>query len=301
MSQEFSPLNLPSDKQALLDILLSSSPFRASEEFDNDDLPQEIESVVSNLFKFITATKAYEKIVPKDASEEEIIKAFAINPNGLSVLDQLNRARCDSWSNNLKLLLVIIEGLGNPTQAKTVSEANNFREIAEILFPNFENLVIPEMSVFRSRLLANIPSSLADKLFILFKSLLACQLAGLSDQANLFADYLIKELITHQTAQTTLMREKVLKVKGHIEASSKAGKSGRNKRFEKSDKVKAFAINLYLEGDYKNPHQASQAIVTQVAEYGESIRYRFTSDYQAPRTIETWLRKYKNDRKTPKK
>ncbi|WP_394229092.1 hypothetical protein [Shewanella colwelliana] len=293
MSQEFSPLNLPSDKQALVDILLSSSPFRASEEFDNDDLPQEIESVVSNLFKFITATQAYEKIVPKDASEEEIIKAFAINPNGLSVLDQLNRARCDSWSNNLKLLLVIIEGLGNPTQAKTVSEANNFREIAEILFPNFENLVIPEMSVFRSRLLANIPSSLADKLFILFKSLLACQLAGLSDQANLFADYLIKELITHQTAQTTLMREKVLKVKGHIEASSKAGNSGRDKRYEKRDKVNAYAIELFSERNYDSPHQAAQLIADRVLKYAKSVDYSFTSAYQATRTINSWLNEHK--------
>ncbi|MBO2628020.1 hypothetical protein [Shewanella algae] len=293
MSQEYSSLDLPSDKQALIDILLSSNPFRASEKFDNGELPQETKSVVNNLFKFITAAQAYEKIVPLNATEEEIIKAFATNPNGLSVLDELNRARCDSWSNTLKLVLVIIEGLGNPTQAKAVSEANNFKEIAELLIPNFENLVIPEISVFRSRFLANIPSSLADKLFILFKSFLACQLAGLSDQANLFIDYLIKELITHQASQAHIMREKVLKVKGYIEASSKAGSSGRSIRYEKRDKVNAYAIKLFSERNYDSPHQAAQLIADRVLEYAESVGYSFTSAYQATRTINSWLSEHK--------
>lgn len=123
---------------------------------------------------------------------------------------------------------------------------------------------------------------------------IACQLAGMTKPAKLLFKLFTQRQFIDANEGYQKLHTEITKHRGHIEASSKAGKSGRDKRFEKSDKVKAFAIELYQKGDFKNPHQASQLIVSQIAEYGESVGYRFTSDYQAPRTIETWLRKYKN-------
>ncbi|TVP08617.1 MULTISPECIES: hypothetical protein [Shewanella] len=127
---------------------------------------------------------------------------------------------------------------------------------------------------------------------------LACQMAGLSKPAQLlFDDFLNQKLVesnhSYQSFQQTLLKYINLN-----EAAASAGKSGRNKRHGKSDKVKAFALERYVKGNFKNPHQASQILVADVAEYGKSLGYRFSSDYQAPRTIETWIRKYLSEQHT---
>lgn len=126
----------------------------------------------------------------------------------------------------------------------------------------------------------------------LLHAALANQMAGLSAPAALLYQlFTEKQLIESNEGFQTLLSE-ITKYKGHKEASSTAGKKGRNKRYEKSDKVKAYAIELYCNSNFDNIHQASQSILSRVAKFGESIGYRFTSEYQAPRTIETWLRKY---------
>jgi hypothetical protein len=91
----------------------------------------------------------------------------------------------------------------------------------------------------------------------------------------------------HQSLQT-----EITKYKGYAEASSKAGKAGSDKRYAKKDKVEAFAIQLYTQKNYANPHQAAQAIADKVLSFAESINYSFTSSYQAIRTINSWLSKY---------
>jgi hypothetical protein len=292
MSQENPSFPLPIDRHSLVEMLTSSSSNDFAADLEQDSLPIELETIVTSLMDFINAVKAYDSIAPKNATEDEIIKAFAKDPNGLTVLDVIQKVRCNLWSSLIKFFLILLGGVNQPEKAKMVTNANSLKEIANIFIPNANELITPNFIAIKSKLLGKLPTELTENLFGIFKSILACQLAGLPDQANIFADNLIKELITHQESEMVSMREKVLKAIGHIEASSTAGKSGRNKRFEKSDKVKAFAIKLYLEGDFKNPHQASQITVSRIAEYGESIGYRFTSDYQAPRTIETWIRKY---------
>ncbi|MEH6383398.1 MAG: hypothetical protein V7780_02255 [Colwellia sp.] len=76
--------------------------------------------------------------------------------------------------------------------------------------------------------------------------------------------------------------------------ASKAGKKGAGKRHSLSDKVKEFAINLYLEGNFKNPNQAASHIYLTVIEYGKKIAFSFSSEFQAQKTISDWLRTYKN-------
>jgi len=76
--------------------------------------------------------------------------------------------------------------------------------------------------------------------------------------------------------------------------ASKAGKKGAEKRHSLSDKVKEFAIKLYLEGNFKNPNQAIDDIYQKVIEFGESVSFTFTSNYQAQKTIYKWLLSYKN-------
>ena len=54
-----------------------------------------------------------------------------------------------------------------------------------------------------------------------------------------------------------LLQTDITKFKGYAETSSKAGKSGRDKRYAKKDKVEAFTIQLYNQKSYANPHQAA--------------------------------------------
>jgi hypothetical protein len=292
MNQEYPSFPLSIDRHSLVKILTSSSSSEEVADLGQDSLPIEFEALITSLLGFMSAAMAYDSIAPKDANENEIIKAFAKEPNGLAILDNVQKFRCALWGDAIKLFLIFIADVNQPEKAKMVASANSLKEIADIFIPNANELITPELIAMQSKLFGELTTELTEKLFGIFKSILTCQSAGLPEQANIFAENLIKELLTHQQSEMTSMKEKVLKAIGHIEASSKAGKSGRDKRFEKSDKVKAFAIKLYLEGDYKNPHQASQRIALKVAKYGESFQYSFTSDYQAPRTIETWLRKY---------
>jgi len=76
--------------------------------------------------------------------------------------------------------------------------------------------------------------------------------------------------------------------------ASNAGKIGAEKRHSLGDKVKDQAIKLYLKGNFKNPNQAASRIFLVVIEYGKSINFSFSSDFQAQKTISDWLRTYKN-------
>ncbi len=294
MNQEYPPFPLSIDRHSLVKILTSSSSSEEGADLAQDSLPIEFEAFITSFLGFMSTAMEYDSIAPKGATEDEVIKAFAKDPNGLTILDNLQKFRCALWSDLIKFFLILLADVNQSEKAKMIASANSLKEIAEIFIPNANELITPELITIKSKFVGKLPTELTGKLFNNFKSIITCQLSGLPDQANMFAENLIKELLTHQQSEMTSTREKVLKAIGHIETSSKAGKSGRNKRYEKSDKVKAYAIKLYFEGDYKNPHQASQTIVAKVAKYAETVGYRFTSDYQAPRTIETWLRKNLN-------
>lgn len=292
MNQEVS-FSLSMDKHSLIEMLTAAAPSDPSVNLAQEEFPEELEAIVTYLLDFMNAATAYESLAPKGATDEEAIKAFAKDPNGLVILDNLQRVRCNLWSQLIKVFLILLEDTNEPEKAKIVTSSNSLKEIAEIFIPNANELITADLIAIKAKLLGKLPTELTDKLFNNFKSILTCQLSGLPDQANMFADNLIKELLTHQKPEMISMREEVLKAIGHIEESSKAGKSGRNKRYAKADKVIAFAINLYNQKNYANPHQAAQQITAQVIEYGESIGYSFSSAYQATKTINSWLSKHK--------
>jgi hypothetical protein len=77
------------------------------------------------------------------------------------------------------------------------------------------------------------------------------------------------------------------------DSASKAGKIGAKTRNLLSGKVKEHAIKLYLEGDFKNPSQAAERILLIVIKYGETIRFSFSSNFQAQKTIYSWLLPHK--------
>ncbi|MCL1112540.1 hypothetical protein L2703_02810 [Shewanella basaltis] len=121
---------------------------------------------------------------------------------------------------------------------------------------------------------------------------IACQMAGMPKKANLLFEIFAKRQFVDANEGYQSLQTEITKFKGYVEESSKAGKSGRDKRYAKKDKVEAFAIQLYTQKNYANPHQAAQAIAEKVLSYAESINYSFTSPYQAIRTINSWLSKY---------
>ncbi|QUN06827.1 hypothetical protein KDN34_05085 [Shewanella yunxiaonensis] len=124
------------------------------------------------------------------------------------------------------------------------------------------------------------------------QSALACQMAGLTrPAAKLFNEFIEYQLVDMNDGFQWLL-ESIINEIGRIKTSSKAGKSGRAKKFAISDQVKAYAIQLFDQGDFNNAHHAAHAIVGRVKKYGKSIGFEFSSDYQAPRTIHLWLSKH---------
>jgi hypothetical protein len=73
---------------------------------------------------------------------------------------------------------------------------------------------------------------------------------------------------------------------------SKAGKLGSKARWSPKEETRKYAIELMLKGNYKKPSQAADAITQDVIQFGKSINWHFTSDFQAQRTIYSWLLKY---------
>ncbi|MGS0673910.1 hypothetical protein [Shewanella sp. 125m-1] len=250
--------------------------------------PESKQKFIDSLQKLEALTQTDSQVkahLPEGTSEATLAKEVAKIEQGQSILEAEQQEAADVFN-------IMFDSMLDSEPCDDIEEIRKFANAPtlEEAFPQEERLAF-------STLAEDIPKESAE----LIHAAIACQLAGMTKPAKLLFKLFTQRQFIDSNQGYQALRTDITKHRGHIEASSKAGKSGRDKRFEKSDKVKAFAIKRYLEGDYKNPHQASQLIVSQVAKYGESIGYRFTSDYQAPRTIETWLRKYINDRKTPKK
>ncbi|GAA0789658.1 MULTISPECIES: hypothetical protein [Pseudomonadati] len=126
----------------------------------------------------------------------------------------------------------------------------------------------------------------------LLHAAIACKIAGMPKQANLLFQIFAKRQFVDANERYQSLQTDITKFKGYAEASSKAGKAGRDKRYATKDKVEAFAIQFYTQKNYANPHQAAQAMVNHVMEYAKSVDYAFTSSYQAIRTINSWLSKH---------
>lgn len=82
---------------------------------------------------------------------------------------------------------------------------------------------------------------------------IACQIAGMPKQANLLYQIFAGRQFVDSNSGYQSLKTDIAKFKGYAEASSKAGKAGRDKRYAKKDKVEAFAIQLYTQKNYANP------------------------------------------------
>lgn len=242
---------------------------------DKDKMFEDMDEV----FRAITSPSELSSKLPKGTTEDSAAKELAKIPDSQKILSEEQQ----------KMIELFMEIVALRSSNESQIDVDYVQRFANADFP-----LSPETSDEDEALLVSLLNSQPVVIAEFMQAMMACHMAGITKAANLlsrlFAQHvLVIENDSYQSLQTDLTKNK-----GHLEASSQAGKSGRNKRYEKSDKVKNFAIQLYLSGNFKNPHQASQAIVFQVAEFGKSIGYRFTSDYQAPRTIETWIRKHHN-------
>jgi len=79
--------------------------------------------------------------------------------------------------------------------------------------------------------------------------------------------------------------------------AAKAGSIGASTRWAPRNKTQSYAIDLMLEGNYKNASRAASSIKQQVIVYGESVGFRFSDDDRAYTTIYKWLRTHINKQK----
>lgn len=245
----------------------------------DNPLPEFKQQFIDTFQKFEALTQTDSQVrplLPEGTTEETLAKELAKVDSSQSILKAEQQEAADIFN----LMFESLSKLEPCDDIEEIRKLANAPTLAEA-FPQEEEFDF-------SDLVDAMPQESAE----IFHAAIACQLAGMTKPAKLlFKLFTQRQFIDVNEGYQSLQTD-ITKHKGHIKESSKAGKSGRNKRFEKSDKVKAYAIELYCNSSFENIHQASQAIVSHVAMFGETIGYRFTSDYQAPRTIETWLRKY---------
>jgi len=217
---------------------------------------------------------AIKPLLPEGTTEESVAKA-------LSKIDDIQSILETEQLEGAEIFISLFESIA----------AERCDDITEIRrFANASNLheAFGEEGSEALTFLNSIPQDSAE----LIHGAIACQMAGMPKQANLLFQIFVKRQFVDSNEGYQSLQTDITKFKGYAEASSKAGKLGRDKRYGKKDKVEAFAIQLYNQKNYANPHQAAQAIADRVLIFAESINYSFTSSYQAIRTINSWLSKY---------
>jgi hypothetical protein len=122
---------------------------------------------------------------------------------------------------------------------------------------------------------------------------LSCLYVGLENSAKSLLKLWIQALwFDGDDIQKVLDKAKCISaIKEH---SSKAGKVGAENRWSSKERTRNYAIESMLKGSYKNPNQAADSISESVISYGETIGWKFSSNFQAQKTIYSWLRTYKN-------
>lgn len=285
--------NLDSDTELNL---ISTLPEEFRSEFEevydgDEEASPEFIAFLSSLNEHAFILTRITELCPEGATEDQILETLSSFPDGLELYNSFVSARVSTWSFAIKGILGVFEEIENHELSKNIANCDSFEMLIKHLSPKAKS----NTQAIENYFFGFFDPEQKTYFFKLIKSIFACQFAGLTEQANLFTEQLMAEIFNYKNQTVQRLKTKILKQQGHKEKSSQAGKSGRNNRYEKSDKVKAFAIKLFNEGKFKNPHQASLAIVAKVSKYGESIGYRFTSSYQAPRTIGTWIRKHKKE------
>lgn len=294
-------LDIPTDRQEIRAWLLSSIiPLNDKEnpDLDSEQIPSNVKETVESFTNFIVSVHQLEAIAEGNSSEEDIVKAFAKHPHSLNLLDELHKARSESWGNLIKIILEMMEGIYKPEKAVAIAQANSLIEIADLFLPNASELFNEKIQPIKSMLTQRMSENLITKLFELFKGILSCQFARLPQQANLLAEYLIQELISHQDSYAMKIRENVLKAQGAIEHSKKAGKRGGKKTQQGSQQTAKDAIALFLAtNEYSNYTKAAEGLYPQIVELGKKHGFQFNSVINGHRTVVDWFRSTKRFQK----
>ncbi|GGP81454.1 hypothetical protein [Shewanella ulleungensis] len=267
-----------------LDELLSAMPevlktqlvnMLDSPEYANQNQKADFLASLQSFDMLIQKDSAVRPLLPEGTNEESLAKALSKVDDSQSILETEQLEGADIFNSLFESLaadpLDDIQEIRRFANAANLHEAFGEEEGNEAL--TFLN-AIPQDSTE------------------LIHGAIACQMAGMPKQANLLFQIFAKRQFIDANDGYQSLKTDITKFKGYTETLSKAGKLGRDKRYGKKDKVEAFAIQLYNQKNYANPHQAAQAIAENVLSFAQSINYSFTSPYQAIRTINSWLSKH---------
>ncbi|UAL44911.1 hypothetical protein K8B83_08935 [Shewanella inventionis] len=234
-----------------------------SSEHANQKLKADFLASLQSFDMLTQKDSAVRPFLPKGTNEESLAKALSKVDNSQSILETEQLEGAD-----------IFTSLFESIAAEPCDDINEIRQ-----FANAANLheAFGEEGSEALTFLNAIPQDSAE----LIHGAIACQMAGMPKQANLLFELFAKRQFIDANDGYQSLQTEITKHKGYAEASSKAGKAGRDKRYAKKDKVEAFAIQFYTQKNYANPHQAAQAIAEKVLSFEESINYSFTSSYQA--------------------
>ncbi|MDD8058654.1 hypothetical protein [Shewanella metallivivens] len=245
-----------------------------SSEHANQKLKADFLTSLQSFDMLTQKDSAIKPLLPEGTTEESVAKALSKIDDSQSILEteQLEGA---------EIFISLFESIA-------AEPCDDIQEIRR--FANAANLheAFGEEGSEALTFLNAIPQDSAE----VIHGAIACQMAGMPKQANLLFEIFAKRQFVDANDGYQSLQTDITKFKGYAEASSKAGKAGRDKRYAKKDKVEAFAIQFYTQKNYANPHQAAQAMVNHVMEYAKSVDYAFTSSYQAIRTINSWLSKH---------
>jgi hypothetical protein len=246
-----------------------------SSEHANQNLKADFLASLQSFDILTQKDSAVRPLLPEGTDEESLAKALSKVDDSQSILEteQLEGAE-------------IFTSLFESIAAEPCDDINEIRRFANAA--NLHEAFGEEEGSEALTFLNAIPQDSIE----LIHGAIACQIAGMPKQANLLFQIFAKRQFFDANDGYQSLKTDITKFKGYTEASSKAGKSGRDIRYAKKDKVEAFAIQLYNQKNYANPHQAAQAIAEKVLSFAESINYSFTSPYQAIRTTNSWLSKH---------
>ncbi|MGI2100329.1 hypothetical protein ACRN9O_05930 [Shewanella oncorhynchi] len=237
---------------------------------DKDKMFEDMHEV----FRAITSPSELSSKLPKGTTEDTVAKELAKIPDSQKILSKEQQ----------KMVELFIEMLSSSSSNESQIDMDYVRRFANAGLP-----LSPETSDEDEALLLSLLNSQPEPIAEFMQAMMACHMAGMTKAANLlnrlFAQHvLVIENDSYQSLQTELTKNK-----GLFETASKAGKEGRNKRYTNRDKVLEYTIELYKQRNYENPHQAAQLITAKVLTFAENVGYKFSSPYQATRTITNWL------------
>ena len=286
LKPELKPKPKEADLQTELARLIPEMPEAARQQlaalldFTENPNPELKQQLVDGLQEFDSLTQTdsqVRQLLPEDTTEETLAKELAKVDASQPILESEQQEAAAIFN-------LMFDSMLDSEPCDDIEEIRKFANAATLIdaFPQEEQLAF-------STLVDEISEESAE----IVHAAIACQLAGMTKPAKLLFNLFTQRQFIDANQGHQKLQTEITKQKGVIENSSKAGKSGRNKRYEKRDKVNAYAIQLYSQRNYATPHQAAQLITEHVIEYAQSIGYSFSTAYQATKTINSWLSKHK--------